>query len=169
VDWVEIAQPIAIELLGEPTSKKSDEWRWGRKGSLVLNLESASWYDHEADQGGGIIDLINYKGGDVAKILEPYNVDQIKIPRPTKPKTMRLFNREQMINLFREAELHVKYSDDFMVMRFPTDHFIKQKYAPFTRHGAEWSMKRPEGVLPIYVSDIKIKIVMSLLLKVRKL
>jgi 5S rRNA maturation endonuclease (ribonuclease M5) len=153
VDWVEIAQPIAIELLGEPTSKKSDEWRWGRKGSLVLNLESASWYDHEADQGGGIIDLINYKGGNVAKILEPYNVDQIKIPQPTKPKTMRLFNREQMINLFREAELHVKYSDDFMVMRFPTDHFIKQKYAPFTRHGAEWSMKRPEGVLPIYVSD----------------
>ena len=153
MDWVEIAQPIAIELLGEPTSKKSDEWRWGRKGSLVLNLESASWYDHEADQGGGIIDLINYKGGDVAKILEPYNVDQIKIPQPTKPKTMRLFNREQMINLFREAELHVKYSDDFMVMRFPTDHFIKQKYAPFTRHGAEWSMKRPEGVLPIYVSD----------------
>ena len=153
MDWVEIAQPIAIELLGEPTSKKSDEWRWGRKGSLVLNLESASWYDHEADQGGGIIDLINYKGGDVAKILKPYNVDQIKIPQPTKPKTMRLFNREQMINLFREAELHVKYSDDFMVMRFPTDHFIKQKYAPFTRHGAEWSMKRPEGVLPIYVSD----------------
>ena len=80
MDWVEIAQPIAIELLGEPTSKKSDEWRWGRKGSLVLNLESASWYDHEADQGGGIIDLINYKGGDVVKILEPYNVDQIKIP-----------------------------------------------------------------------------------------
>ena len=153
MDWVEIARPIAIELLGEPTSKKSDEWRWGRKGSLVLNLESASWYDHEADQGGGIIDLINYKGGDVVKILEPYNVDQIKIPQPTKPKTMRLFNREQMINLFREAELHVKYSDDFMVMRFPTDHFIKQKYAPFTRHGAEWSMKRPEGVLPIYVSD----------------
>tara|TARA_A100001515_G_scaffold36745_1_gene28885 strand:+ start:16965 stop:18788 length:1824 start_codon:yes stop_codon:yes gene_type:complete len=153
VDWVEIARPIAIELLGEPTSKKSDEWRWGRKGSLVLNLESASWYDHEADQGGGIIDLINYKGGDVVKILEPYNVDQIKIPQPTKPKTMRLFNREQMINLFREAELHVKYSDDFMVMRFPTDHFIKQKYAPFTRHGAEWSMKRPEGILPIYVSD----------------
>ena len=153
MDWVEIARPIAIELLGEPTSKKSDEWRWGRKGSLVLNLESASWYDHEADQGGGIIDLINYKGGDVVKILEPYNVDQIKIPQPTKPKTMRLFNREQMINLFREAELHVKYSDDFMVMRFPTDHFIKQKYAPFTRHGAEWSMKRPEGILPIYVSD----------------
>ena len=153
MDWVEIARPIAIELLGEPTSKKSEEWRWGRKGSLVLNLESASWYDHEADQGGGIIDLINYKGGDVVKILEPYNVDQIKIPQPTKPKTMRLFNREQMINLFREAELHVKYSDDFMGMRFPTDHFIKQKYAPFTRHGAEWSMKRPEGVLPIYVSD----------------
>ena len=153
VDWVEIAQPIAIELLGEPTSKKSDEWRWGRKGSLVLNLESASWYDHEADQGGGIIDLINYKGGDVSKLLEPYNVDQIKIPQTAKPKVMRLFNREQMINLFREAELHVKYSDDFMVMRFPTDHFIKQKYAPFTRHGAEWSMKRPEGILPIYVSD----------------
>ena len=153
MDWVEIAQPIAIELLGEPTSKKSDEWRWGRKGSLVLNLESASWYDHEADQGGGIIDLINYKGGDVAKILKPYNVDQIKIPQPTKPKTMRLFNREQMINLFREAELHVKYSEDFMVMRFPSDHFIKPKYAPFTRHGAEWSMKRPEGILPIYISD----------------
>ena len=155
MDWVEIAQPIAIELLGEPTSKKGDEWRWGRKGSLVLNLESASWYDHEADQGGGIIDLIKYKGGDVAKILEPYNVDQIKIPtQPIKAKPMRLFNRDQMINLHSESELFVKYSDDFVVMRFPTDHAIKQKYAPFSRHTADqWSMKRPEGVLPIYVSD----------------
>ncbi len=154
MDWVEIAQPIAIQLLGEPTSKKGDEWRWGRKGSLVLNLESASWYDHEADQGGGIIDLIKYKGGDVAKILESYNVDQIKIPtQPIKPKPMRLFNRDQMVDLYNDSEIHVQYSEDFMVMRFPTDHAIKQKYAPFSRHGAEWSMKRPEGVLPIYVSD----------------
>ena len=86
MDWVEIAQPIAIELLGEPTSKKSDEWRWGRKGSLVLNLESASWYDHEADQGGGIIDLINYKGGDVAKILEIADAFKEWVLNDVKPK-----------------------------------------------------------------------------------
>ena len=61
-DWVSIAQPLALELLGEPSKKSSNEWRWGRKGSLVLNLESASWYDHEADQGGGLIDLIKRQG-----------------------------------------------------------------------------------------------------------
>jgi 5S rRNA maturation endonuclease (ribonuclease M5)/KaiC/GvpD/RAD55 family RecA-like ATPase len=59
-----------------------------------------------------------------------------------------------MINLYREAEIKVKYADNFMVLRFADDHYIKQKYAPFTLNtDGSWSMKRPEGTLPIYIEE----------------
>jgi 5S rRNA maturation endonuclease (ribonuclease M5) len=59
-----------------------------------------------------------------------------------------------MIDLYKQAIVKVKYADNFMVMRFPEGHFIKQKYAPFTLNNDQtWSMKRPEGLLPIYYTD----------------
>ncbi|BCV06810.1 MAG: hypothetical protein CM15mV144_040 [Caudoviricetes sp.] len=36
---------------------------------------------------------------------------------------------------------------------FPADHKIKMKYAPFSVQDNHWVMKRPEGILPIFVSD----------------
>ena len=52
---------LARELLGHPTMRSSREWRWGRHGSLSLVMSGAKagqWFDHEAGQGGGFIDLI---------------------------------------------------------------------------------------------------------------
>jgi len=45
VDWQKIAPEVAKQLLGEPTSTSSNELRWGRKGSIVLNLEAGTWFD----------------------------------------------------------------------------------------------------------------------------
>ena len=56
VDWQRIAPEVAKQLLGEPTSTSSKEFRWGSKGSLVLSLETGTWYNFEDDTGGGIID-----------------------------------------------------------------------------------------------------------------
>ena len=42
---------IAVELLGKPTFRAGQEWRWGRKGSLavvVAGREAGMWFDHEA-------------------------------------------------------------------------------------------------------------------------
>ena len=52
---------LAVELLGKPTFRAGQEWRWGRKGSLSVVIGGARagmWFDHEAGQGGGFVDLV---------------------------------------------------------------------------------------------------------------
>jgi len=165
IDWQKIAPEVARELLGEPKTTTSKEYRWGNKGSLVLNLDDATWYDFENDTGGGIVDLIKHLNQDVKAILKQYGYDltlqnhsysllngtSSKVPINSSVKS---FSREQMIELYRQASIKVKYADNFMVLRFPEGHYIKQKYAPFTLNtDGSWSMKRPEGTLPIYIEE----------------
>jgi putative DNA primase/helicase len=52
---------LAAELLGKPTSADRNTLRFGRKGSLSVEVggpRRGSWFDHEAGVGGGAIDLI---------------------------------------------------------------------------------------------------------------
>jgi len=60
------AEDVSVELLGEPTSKSRDEYRWGKRGSLWLSRSGADrgrWYDHERGQGGDQLDLIAREHG----------------------------------------------------------------------------------------------------------
>ena len=58
-------QQILISVLGEPTSRSADDWRWGRKGSLSVDIGSKRglWKDFENNTGGRIIDLIAREWG----------------------------------------------------------------------------------------------------------
>ena len=162
VDWQRIAPEVAKQLLGEPTSTSSKEFRWGSKGSLVLSLETGTWYNFEDDTGGGIIDLIKHLNQDVNTVLKQFGYDLalhsndsllsgFTPPKSKATSNARSFSREQMIDLYKQAIVKVKYADNFMVLRFPEGHHIKQKYAPFSLNDdGTWSMKRPEGLLPIY-------------------
>lgn len=51
---------VALELLGDPNPKlsKKTEWRYGARGSLSVDLERGTFYDHEQCTGGGVLDLI---------------------------------------------------------------------------------------------------------------
>ena len=52
---------LVVELLGKPTFRAGQEWRWGRKGSLSVVIAgpgAGMWFDHEAGEGGGLIDLV---------------------------------------------------------------------------------------------------------------
>ena len=165
VDWQRIAPDVAKQLLGEPSSSSSKELRWGTHGSLTLNLESGTWYSFEQDTGGGIIDLIKHLNQDVNTVLKQFGHDLAlysndslitvdSTPTIKQKSNARSFSREQMIDLYKNAIVKVKYSDTFMVLRFPEGHPIKQKYAPFSlNQDGSWSMKRPEGLLPIYYTD----------------
>ena len=57
-DLVSIAPPVCERLLGEPSSRSSREWRWGRKGSFRLKLDTGTWSDFEAEEGGGVLALV---------------------------------------------------------------------------------------------------------------
>jgi putative DNA primase/helicase len=71
------AEDISIGLLGEPSSKSRNEYRWGKRGSLWLNRSGANrgrWYDHEHGVGGDLLDLIvrecGVQLGDAIRIAE---------------------------------------------------------------------------------------------------
>jgi hypothetical protein len=51
---------IATLLLGEPNKRLSsaDSLRWGSKGSMHARLKEGVWFNHEAGEGGGVLDLI---------------------------------------------------------------------------------------------------------------
>jgi hypothetical protein len=54
---------IALALLGEPNRGLStrDQLRYGAHGSLAIELageQAGAWYDHEREEGGGALDLI---------------------------------------------------------------------------------------------------------------
>lgn len=167
VDWQRIAPEVAKQLLGNPSSTSSNEFRWGSKGSLTLNLESATWYDFENGVGGGVIDLIKHLNQDVNTVLKQFGYDSaltsndslitgfIAPQQKNEAKVnARSFSRDRMIGLYKEAIIKVKYSPSFMVLRFPEGHNIKQKYAPFNLNAdGSWSMSRPGGLLPIYYTS----------------
>ena len=161
LDWTRIAPDIAKQLLGEPSSSSSKELRYGKKGSLCINLESATWFDFETSEGGGIIDLIKHLNQDVDTVLKQYGFGQ---PLGSSPNSLsgntpiakpsgRSFTRDQLVGLYKEAIVKMKYSDDFIVLRFPDGHHIKQKYAPFHKINDTWYMKRPEGLMPLHITD----------------
>ena len=59
-EFAQIIGPLAQQLLGEPNRAYSSEHelRYGSKGSLSVDLEKGTWYDHEANEGGGALDLV---------------------------------------------------------------------------------------------------------------
>ncbi|MEQ8965944.1 MAG: VapE family protein [Azospirillaceae bacterium] len=58
-------EAVARHLLGDPNTALSSarELRYGSHGSLSIDLKAGRFYDHEADQGGGVLDLIRRETG----------------------------------------------------------------------------------------------------------
>lgn len=63
IDFSALIEPVALELLGEPSKKRGSHWRWGSKGSLSVDIQAATWFDHEAGEGGGLLALIERETG----------------------------------------------------------------------------------------------------------
>ena len=56
--FVTIAPAVCERLLGDPSGRSSREWRWGRKGSFRLRIDTGTWNDFEAGEGGGVLTLV---------------------------------------------------------------------------------------------------------------
>ena len=73
-DWTEILRAVALEVLGQPTERRGNEWRYGRRGSLVVNVggqRAGTWRDFEAGHGGGALELLrHHQGLDKAQAIE---------------------------------------------------------------------------------------------------
>lgn len=64
-DLAALIEPVAAVLLGEPNARLSNarELRWGRHGSLVVDLARGCWHDFEAGTGGGVLALVSRETG----------------------------------------------------------------------------------------------------------
>lgn len=56
---------VATRLLGAPNRAHSTriDWRYGRHGSLSVDVRKGVWRDHETGEGGGVLDLIRARTG----------------------------------------------------------------------------------------------------------
>lgn len=67
IDFAALIGPVALRLCGEPNKRLSSkkELRFGKNGSLSVNLETGQAYDHEEKVGGGTLWLVSHRrGGD---------------------------------------------------------------------------------------------------------
>jgi hypothetical protein len=57
----DLMEAVARRVLGEPNSALSSkrELRWGNRGSVSVDLEKGVWMDHEAGEGGGVLDFLS--------------------------------------------------------------------------------------------------------------
>jgi len=65
IDFRQHAEVIGRHYFGDPNPRHSKprELRWGENGSFKIDLERATWYDFEQEEGGGIIDLVKLREG----------------------------------------------------------------------------------------------------------
>jgi hypothetical protein len=85
--WPLIVQ-LAIKLWGEPTNNNRGEYRFGTHGSKSVDANARTWFDFEANSGGGIRDLMklvssNGKAAEeeVKLVAEPHNFpDEATLP-----------------------------------------------------------------------------------------
>lgn len=81
-------EAIARSLLGEPNPKLSSdhELRFGKRGSMSVDLAKAAWFDHERGVGGGVLDLIKDQTGVNGRDWIERHGSEIKRTRPAPRK-----------------------------------------------------------------------------------
>lgn len=69
----QVAELVLGEFLGDRNKHLSTakEWRWGKNGSVSVDLQKGVWSDFEDQTGGGVIDLLrSFKGLEKPEALE---------------------------------------------------------------------------------------------------
>ena len=79
---------LVVELLGKPTFRAGQEWRWGRKGSLsvvVGGARAGMWFDHEEGRGGWFSDLVGRDLGMAREDADGWIADRIGMDARHRP------------------------------------------------------------------------------------
>ena len=68
-DLAGIMPKVAQHFWGEPNPRhsKKTELRWGTNGARSVDIAKGTWFDHEAKQGGGVLDLLKRE-----RVAEPW-------------------------------------------------------------------------------------------------
>jgi putative DNA primase/helicase len=137
---------VARQLLGEPNPHLSsrDTWRYGTHGSLAVEVggeKAGTWFDHEANQGGGVVDLVRRELrlglGEVAEWLHRH-VGMAPLPEAPHPLAGR--RKPSMGRIVATYDYHAANGAlAFQVVRFDPKDFRQRR--PDGAGGWSWSVK----------------------------
>jgi AAA domain/Homeodomain-like domain len=159
IDFPTLMEPVCTRLLGEPNaqfSKYPKDVRYGTRGSLSVNFDTGQFYDHEANIGGGVIDLIKHKrgvnhSGSVAWLRHEGLLGECASPTPPAA------SRPKLAAVSPKIAAKYDYRDEagrllFQVVRYDPKDFRQRR--PGTEHGTwVWNL---EGVrrVPYQLPDL---------------
>lgn len=65
IDWVSMMEGVARLIWGDPNPRlgNAKELRWGDTGKRSVDLEKGTWFHHQLEVGGGVLDLIKTELG----------------------------------------------------------------------------------------------------------
>lgn len=132
---------VAHALLGEPNKSVSskDEWRWGERGSLSVDLHKGTWHDHETGEGGGVIALVMREN----RTDKPEAVKWLQEQGYIEAKPARAKQQSRIIAAYEYPDEHGEIL--FRVVRMDPKDFRQQK--PDGRGGWEWSTRGVRRIL----------------------
>ena len=111
VTFTPLMEPVALRLLGEPTQKHGRERRYGTRGSLAIDTAKGTWFDHEANEGGGVLDLLKRSGHEPpADWLRREGLLNGEPAQSRKPRIVEAYsyNDENKLVLFQVVRLDPK-------------------------------------------------------------
>jgi len=139
--------PVARDLLGEPNGKLSSkvELRFGSHGSMSVDLAKGTWFDHEAGEGGGVLDLLRVRrglvnGAGMAWLEERGHLAPKDQAKPGRPRQVAAY-------AYTDADGAVL----FEVCRFEPKTFRQRR--PDGRGGWHWDMQGVQRV-PYKLPDV---------------
>jgi hypothetical protein len=141
-EFVRAMGPVARALMGDPTeeNKAKRELRFGTRGSLSVDLTKGTWFDNEANKGGGVIAFVcEKKRVDKAAAVE-WLKEQGHLPK--SDRASRSASKRQVATydyLSEGGELL------FQVVRFEPKDFRPRH--PDGKGGWAWSMAGVDRVL----------------------
>lgn len=139
IEFAQIIGPLAKSLLGEPNKAMSSaaELRYGAHGSFSVDLVKGTWYDHEAEIGGGALDLVTretrLEGQDRLDWLKRHGFIYETLTNGAHPPRARIIETYD-------------YHDQngtllFQVCRFEPKDFRQRRPDPHEASGWTWSVK----------------------------
>ena len=157
---------VARHFWGEPNAHLSrrGELRWGAHGSRSVDLEKGVWTDHEAGDGGGVIDLVTREARPAAGGAPSYLRETLGLNIPDTPewtaKQAAKPRKKRVVATYDYVDAHGEVV--FEVVRFEPKTFAQRRPARpdddprDVRGGYVWSVKGIEQVpyrLPELISE----------------
>jgi len=146
---------VVRALRGPENARLSDrkQLRYGRNGSLAIDIENGTWFDHEAGAGGGVLDFIKReKGLDAGAAIEwirrelGVEVDADRRSRGDPRRSNGHAEPKESLTAAKRIAATYDYVDErgevlFQVVRFEPKEFRQRRPEPGRLGAWTWSVK----------------------------